>query len=84
MNAIIRIEGGIIEQIITVKCSTQANCIYIHEARQMGIEIDEEEERETQLCDMALSNLINRVDEELLFNGKELKYFETTHVKPIK
>lgn len=82
MNAIIRIEEGIIQEVITCKCSAQAGLIYIDEAQKLGVVFNDEEDIEHFNCDdSALSRLIDEVDKALEFEGKELKWIETNHLK---
>lgn len=79
MNAIIAIEQGIIQKVITCKDDSQSTCIYISEARKMGVEISNEEEQEAYTNEVELFLLMDKINEDLEIAGKELKFIDTEH-----
>lgn len=84
MNTIIEIHGGIIENVITCKCSAQAGLIYAEKAKEMGVELEDEDIDQMSYDSMVLCSVIDEVDKYLELKGKELKWFESHHHKRVK
>lgn len=84
MNAIIFIEGGIIQSVTTCKCSAQAGLIYVEMANEHGADLEEEDIEEMSHDAWSVADVIRKVDKALEFNGKELKWFDADHVKKVK
>lgn len=86
MNVIIEIYGGIIENVITCKCSAQAGLLYVEKAKEMGVELDDEEIDKMSYDDSALSSVIEQVENyfDMQQYDRELKWFESHHYKRLK
>jgi len=83
MQVIIKMTDGVIKKVITCKSESQAWLLYMAEAKNMGVDLDDFE-GSNNFGDMYEGRLVAHVDETLEFTDKELYFTESTHYKRVK